>query len=138
MYTVYRLERAPDLLTRFDVQHAPGDDGEHALPEAAREAIAAILDPAESVELTAPAVGSSLVLTQHRLIVVRDGANFRPKSGVRSFELGPELSIRVGPNRRRVMIESEAGTTNVFIRSEQLAQAEAFVAEVRRRIYQDG
>ena len=36
------------------------------------------------------------------------------------------------------MIELEAGTTNVFIRSEQLAQAEAFVAEVRRRIYQDG
>ena len=116
---------------------AGGNDWEHALPEAAREAIAAVLDPAESVEFAAPAVGSSLVLTQRRLIVVRDGASFRPKSGVRSFELDGGLSIRVGPARRHVIIESEAGTINVFVRSEQLAQAEAFVAEVRRRIYQD-
>jgi hypothetical protein len=115
----------------------PGHAWEHALPEAAREAIGAILDPAESVEFVAPAVGSSLVLTQRRLIVVRDGASFRPKSGVRPFELAPELSIRIGPNRRRIMIESDAGTVNVFVRSEQLAQVEAFVAEVRRRIYLD-
>jgi hypothetical protein len=116
----------------------PGDDGEHALPEAARTAIVAVLDPAESVDFVAPAVGSWLVLTQRRLIVVRDGASFRPKSGVRPFALGPGLSIRIGPNRRRVMIDSEAGTINLFVRSEQLAQAETFVAEVRRRIYLDG
>ena len=116
----------------------PGQAWENALPEAARKALAAVLDKAESVEFVAPAVGSSLVLTQRRLIVVRDGANFRPKTGVRPFELVPQLSIRIGPNRRRVEIESEAGTVNVFIRPEQLPQADAFVAEVRRRIYRDG
>jgi hypothetical protein len=116
-----------------------GDEAwEHALPEAAREATKAVLDPAETVVFVAPAVGSSLVLTQRRLIVVRDGANFRPKSGVRSFELDPGFSVRVGPARRRVIIESDAGTINVFLRSEQIAQAEAFVAEVRRRLYHDG
>jgi hypothetical protein len=115
-----------------------GSAWEHALPEAAAEALAAVLDPAESVELVAPAVGSSLVLTQHRLFVVRDGASFRPKSGVRPYELGGGLSIRMGPARRRIIIESAAGTINVFIRSDQLAQAEAFVAEVRRRMYQEG
>jgi hypothetical protein len=115
-----------------------GGAWEPALPQAAHEAIDAVLDPGESVEFVAPAVGSSLVLTQRRLIVVRDGANFRPRSGVRSFELDPGLSIRVGPARRRVIIEAEASTINVFVRSEQLAQAEALVAEVRRRIYQDG
>jgi hypothetical protein len=108
------------------------------LPAATREAIDAVLDPAESVEFAAPAVGSSLVLTQRRLIVVRDGASFRPKSGVRPFDLCGGLSIRMGPTRRRVIIESEAGTVNVFVRSEQLALAEAFVAEVRRRIYKGG
>jgi hypothetical protein len=116
---------------------AGGHSWEHLSP-AAREAIEAVLDPAESVEFAAPAVGSSLVLTQRRLIVVRDGASFRPKSGVRPFDLAGELSIRMGPTRRRVIIESEAGTINVFVRSEQLAQAEAFVAEVRRRIYKGG
>ena len=86
-------------------------------------------------EFAAPAVGSSLVLTQRRLIVVRDGASFRPKSGVRPFDLFAGLSIRMGPTRRRVIIESEAGTINVVVRSEQRAQAEALVAAVRRRIY---
>jgi hypothetical protein len=110
----------------------------HALPQAAQEAIEAVLDPSESVELVAGAVGSSLVLTQHRLFVVRDGASFRPKSGVRTFELGSGLAIRIGPARKRVIIESAAGTINVFLRSEQLAQAESFVAEARRRMYTDG
>ena len=45
----------------------PGDAWEDDLPAAAREAIAAVLDPAETVEFVAPAVGSSLVLTQRRL-----------------------------------------------------------------------
>jgi hypothetical protein len=72
------------------------------------------------------------------LIVVRDGANFRPKSGVRPFELDTGLAIRVGPARRRVIITAAGSTINVFVRSEQLAQAETFVAEVRRRIYADG
>jgi hypothetical protein len=90
------------------------------------------------VEVVAPAVGSSLVLTQHRLMIVRDGASFRPKTGVRSFELASGVAIRVGPARRRVIVESGGKTINVFVRSEQLAQAEALVAEVRRRIYGDG
>ena len=115
----------------------PGDAWEDALPQAAREALAAVLDPAESVELVAPAVGSSLVLTQHRLFVVRDGAAFRPKTGVRTFKLGTDLAIRIGPARMRVIVESPAGTINLFVRSEQLARAEDFVAEVRRRIYAD-
>jgi hypothetical protein len=115
-----------------------GHAWEQALPEAAREAISAVLDPAESVEFVAPAVGSSLALTQRRVIVVRDGANFRPKSGIRTFELDSGMAIRIGPQRRRVIIESGVGTINLFVRSEQLAQAEAFVAEVRRRIYLDG
>jgi len=105
------------------------------LPATAREAIEAVLDPAEAVDFVAPAVGSWLVLTRRRLMVVRDGASFRPKSGVRPFDLGTGLSIRMGPTRRRVIIESDTGTITVFVRSEQLAQAEAFLAEVRRRIY---
>jgi hypothetical protein len=116
----------------------PGSpDPEHALPDAARDAIAGVLDPGESVESVAPAVGSSLVLTQRRIMVVRDGASFRPKSGVRPFDLGPGLSIRIGPGRRRVIVESGSSTINLFVRSDQLAGAEAFVAEVRRRIYHE-
>jgi hypothetical protein len=113
----------------------PGDAWEDALPQAAREALAAVLDPSEKVESVAPAVGSSLVLTQNRLYVVRDGASFRPKTGVRTFELKAGLSIRIGPARKRIIIDSTTGTITLFVRSGQLAQAESFVAEVRRRMY---
>ena len=115
----------------------PGDGWEDTLPQAAREALAAVLDPAEKVESVTSAVGSSLVLTQHRLFVVRDGASFRPKTGVRTFELKAGLSIRMGPARKRIIIESTTGTINLFVRSGQLARAEGFVAEVRRRIYSE-
>ena len=115
-----------------------GEDGDHTLSDAAREAMEGVLDPTESVEFAAPAVGSSLVLTQHRVLVVRDGASFRPKTGVRSFELASGFSVRIGPARRRVIIDSGGETITLFVRADQLAQAEAFVAEVRRRIYGDG
>jgi len=111
------------------------DDWEPVLSEASREAVEAVLEPAESVDFVAPAVGSSLVLTERRLIVVRDGANFRPKSGVRSFKLESGLAIRVGPRRRHLIVESAGHAITLFLRSDQLAQAEAFVAEVRRRMY---
>jgi hypothetical protein len=80
-------------------------------------------------------VGCTVVLTERRLAVARDGANFRPKSGVRSFGLDGGLALRIGPARRRVIIDSDGHTINVFVRSEQLGQAELLVAEVRRRIY---
>jgi len=105
------------------------------LSQAARAALATVLDPEERVEFVAPAVGCVLVMTQQRLAVVRDGASFRPKTGVRSFGLDRDLGIRIGPGRRRVIIESAGRTINVFVRSEQLEQAEALVAAVRRRIY---
>jgi hypothetical protein len=114
-----------------------GPESKNALSEDASTALTAVLEPTEHVELVAPAVGSVMVLTGRRLVVVRDGAAFRPKTGVRSFDLDRGLRVRIGPARRRVIIEADGRAINVFVRSEQLAQAETLVAEVRRRIYLD-
>lgn len=108
--------------------------GNNVLPEDARAALAGVLEPPERVLLVAPAVGSTMVLTQRRLVVVRDGAKFRPKTGVRTYAIAPGLAVRVGPARRRVIIESEGRAITVFVRPEHLERAEALVAEVRRRI----
>jgi hypothetical protein len=104
------------------------------LPEDARAALDGILEPGERVLLVAPAVGSTVVLTQRRLVVVRDGASFRPKTGVRAFAIAPGLAVRIGAARHRVIIEWDGRTITVFIRPEQLELAEAIVAELRRRI----
>jgi hypothetical protein len=105
------------------------------LTEEARTALAGVLEPPERVELVAPAVGCVMVLTQRRLVIVREGAKFRPKTGVRTFPIAARLAVRIGPARRRVIIESDARAITVFIRAEQLAQAEALIAELRRRIF---
>jgi hypothetical protein len=109
----------------------------HGLSNAASAALDLVLEPGERVDLVAPAVGSAVILTDRRLAVLRDGASYRPRTGVRSFGLDRNLEVRIGPARRRVIIQSEGHTINVFVRSEQLEQAEVLVAEVRRRIYLD-
>ena len=104
------------------------------LTDDARAALDGVLEPRERVLLVAPAVGSTLVLTGRRLIIVRDGASFRPKTGVRAFGISRGLGVRIGPARRRIIIESDGRAITVFIRPEQLELAEALVAELRRRI----
>jgi len=104
------------------------------LTEDARAALETALEPSERVQLVAAAVGCAIVLTQRRLIVVRDGAKFRPKTGVRSFAIDEGLAVRIGPARKRVIIESEGRTITTFVRQEQLERAEALIAELRRRV----
>ncbi len=111
-----------------------GSSWKDLLTEDARAALAGVLEPPENVQLVAPAVGCAMVLTQRRLVVVRDGANFRPKTRFRTFWIGRGLAVRVGPARRRVIIESDGRVITVFIRPEQLERAEALIAELRRRI----
>lgn len=96
-------------------------------------ALADALDPAERIDMVALVVGSELVLTDRRLILVRDGANYRPKTGIRSFTLDRDVAVRIGPTRTRAIIQRADETTYLFVRSEQLADVEALFAEVRRR-----
>jgi hypothetical protein len=104
------------------------------LNEDVSTALAGVVEPRERILIVAPAVGCTLVLTHRRLLVVRDGAKFRPKTGVRAFTIAAGLAVRVGPARRRVIIESDGPAITVFIRPEHLELAEILVAELRRRI----
>jgi hypothetical protein len=106
-----------------------------SLSGAAQFGLAQVLDPEETIDQVAPAVGSVLVLTNRRLLVVREGARFRPKTGIRSFAFDLDLRIRLGPGRKGVIIATPVETINVFVRVEQVAAAELLLAEVRRRIY---
>ena len=110
------------------------DDMGQLLP-AGQEVLVGALEATERVDMIAAAVGSSLVLTDRRLMVIRDGAGWRPSSGVRSFALDRDLAVRIGPQLKRVIIEPAGETINVFIRNSQLDAAEALVAETRRRIH---
>lgn len=111
-----------------------GHAWDHELSPDNRAALADVLEPMERVDLVAPAVGCVVVLTGIRLVVVRDGANYRPRTGVRSFALDEDLGLRLGPARHQVIIEAAGKTITVFLRADQFEPAEALVAEARRRM----
>jgi hypothetical protein len=106
--------------------------------EAVRTALAAVLGPAERVDRIVPAVGCALVLTDRRLILVREGAAYRPRTGVRDWPLDRELRIRMAPGHRdRLMIEREGRTASVFLSRQQVEESIDLVIEVRKRSYGD-
>ena len=115
-------------------QTRPRDDM-HDLSEPARVVLAGALDQDENVDVLAPAVGSILVLTDRRLIVLRQGAEFRPRTGIQSFALDRDLEVRIAPTIKQVTVASFGRAISVFIRRDQLADVESLVAELRRRIY---
>jgi hypothetical protein len=111
------------------------------LPEATRAALRPLLDADEEVVRYVQAVGCALVLTERTLILVREGLNYRPRTGVQSWPLDRQLTVRTLPVRRRtgrVTIDRSGQTASVFVVEEHWGDAEALVAELRRRIYTEG
>jgi hypothetical protein len=102
--------------------------------EAVTNAVAAFLGPAERVERVVAAVGCALVLTNERLLVVREGAAFRPKSGVRDWPLDRHSRIRMAPgSRHRLILERYDRSASVFLTRAQVDDAVDLISEVRER-----
>lgn len=92
----------------------------------------------ERVERVASTVGCTLVLTDRRLALVRDGASFRPKTGVQSWPIERSLSLQVSRMRRdtaRLLIGQNEGSVSVFVTAAQLASVRAIIADIRSRAY---
>ena len=100
------------------------------------EALREVLAEGESVVAALPSIGSALVLTERRLIIIRDGRSFRPRSGVRDWPLGPALRIQVGPLRNgsgSLLIDRERGATSFFVSERDWQDALWIVEEAARR-----
>jgi hypothetical protein len=87
------------------------------------------------VALTAQGVGCTVVLTNQRLLVVREGASYRPSSGIRAWHLDRDLRIRLGRASRqthRLVIGDAHKTASVFISTDDAADAQRLIAEARQ------
>ena len=83
----------------------------------------------------------TLVLTDTRLHLVRDGVNYRPRTGIQSSVLDRSLTIRMTPVRQRTgrLIVARLGhNASVFLTAAHASDVEALLAELRRRIYTEG
>jgi hypothetical protein len=87
-------------------------------------------------------LGATLVLTATRAIVVRQGAHFRPRNGVRSWFLRGLREVNLAPPRNgngRVVLRT--GTypwqaVSLFIAAQEWPAAERVVAKIRERVAQ--
>jgi hypothetical protein len=106
-------------------------------PDTAGSRLRAVLDEGEEVTHLVPAIGCVVALTPQRLLVVREGSAFRPKTGVREWALGQDLSIRAGLLRHgtgSLVIKWERAATSVFVRAEHWDDAMSLVGAVRARM----
>lgn len=109
-----------------------------AMSDDVRAALTPVLDRSERIDQIAAGVGCALVLTDRHLVLVRDGAHFRPRSGVRSWKLERHTSLRLTPAHRatsRLVISDGERSTSVFVTADQLADVNALVAAVRRQTH---
>jgi hypothetical protein len=105
------------------------------LSDAARAALVQHIEPGERVERILPAVGCTLIMTQRRLVLVRDGATFRRRTGVQSWPLDDRLDLQLTPVRRgtgRLLIQRAGKSTSVFLAETQIDEARMLVARGRR------
>jgi hypothetical protein len=98
------------------------------------DALASILDPTERVEIILVAVGCTLVLTDRQLVMVREGANYRPRTGIRSWPRGPALRAYLANGRGDSMrlIIGSGSPVSIFLPAGQGDAARALVEAIRR------
>jgi hypothetical protein len=77
-------------------------------------------------------------VTNHRLVIVRDGAAIRPRSGVRSWPHHELHGVWLSPPKRgqaRIVVRagsSPEGEVSMFFAAEAWPEAERMVGEIRR------
>ena len=109
------------------------------LPEELRIPLRSVLAPDETLLEIVVGVGATLVLTAGRLIMVRDGAAFRPRSGVRTWDLVDRPAIRSGTllhGTGRLLIEGQGRPASLFVTESNWHQARVLIEALHRRVHQ--
>ena len=115
--------------------------GLELLPDPVRSVVSSALEGSERIIWGAAAVGCTLVLTDRRLLLIRDGTQYRPRTGLQTWALDRSLTIRIasGSKRIRLLIECCGRAVSVFVAAVHASDVTQLVAEARQRIYaQDG
>lgn len=71
----------------------------NALPKDVELSIRAIREPGENVLGALTSLAGTLVLTDRRVLIVREGRGYRPLNGIRSWAISPAVDLRYGAPR---------------------------------------
>ena len=90
------------------------------LPQDVRRSLDDVFRPGEDVLGSVSSLAGSLVLTDRRVLILREGRGYRPKTGIRSWDIGPGIDFTYGPPRGglgRLMIGQGKAATSFFVKT---------------------
>ena len=108
------------------------------LPEELRAPLRGVLEEDDSILEIVAGVGATLILTDERLVMIRDGAAFRPRSGVRTWDLIDGPTIRPGTLQHgtgRLLIEGHGRPASVFVTEANWPTARLLMEGIHRRVH---
>jgi len=101
--------------------------------------VASIATAGEPVVVQVDGLGALLVVTATRAILVRQGAHFRPRNGVREWPLTALRDVQLAPPRNgngRLVLRTGPypwQAVNLFVSGQQWADAERAAGQIRVR-----
>jgi hypothetical protein len=116
---------------------SPSPGAFESLPSEVAGLLRGVLESGERVSHVVPAIGCVVALSDRRLLVLREGSAFRPKTGVREWALADEPAILPGLVRQgsgTLVIQSDRDVTSVFVRAAHWDEALALAGAVRGRV----
>jgi hypothetical protein len=108
------------------------------LPSDVATTIDGVLEPGEDVLGAVTTLAGTLVLTDRRVVILREGRTFRPATGIRSWGLTPANEMTFGPPRGgvgRLIVGRGNRATSFFVRQRDWHDALDIVTMARRITY---
>ncbi len=109
------------------------------LPHDVMRSLADIFRPGEEVLGSVSSLAGSLVLTDRRVLILREGRGYRPQSGIRSWDIEPGIVFTFGQPRGglgRLMIGTGKAATSFFVRTSDWDAALRLVSQAHRLAHQ--
>ena len=98
----------------------------HRLPPDVALKLGSFLHTDEGILGVVTSIAGSLVLTDQRLVIVREGHGYRPQSGVRAWDLASRVDFRYGPPQggmARLVVGDGKAATSFFVRKSDWTEA---------------
>ena len=108
------------------------------LPNDVEASLVGVLEPDETVLRALTTLAGTLVLTDRRVVIVREGRAYRPATGVRSWGLSPANTVDYGRPRGglgRLIVGSGGKVTSFFFKERDSDAAMEIVSMAHQMTY---
>jgi hypothetical protein len=98
----------------------------HRLPTDVALSLGEFLESGEGILGVVTSLAGSLVLTDRRVVIVREGHGYRPQSGIRAWDISSDVGFRYGAPRGgmgRLVVGDGKTSTSFFVNQSDWTEA---------------